>query len=125
MKNLLILAVMMMLVSCGSTQVNELKKSAIENASNWGAEIIASGATCSNKDAIKLDIKEELESLRWLKPTNVSKSIAGDLCKAAIDGIVPKFVNYATKKLPERWECTGLFVEEMGIKFTKTICEKI
>lgn len=89
----------------------EFKKTAAKVVANGTAPVISTILSCKNTTAVKEDMLKKLEE--WFKvnetqtKTMAVRGVMSPICVAAVSAILPLLVDFATKKLPEKWECNA------------------
>ena len=118
-----------LLTSCGSTKVNELKKSFAEKVSEKVKAASIHSLGCSSGDAVYSDVKFEMErSLKVEDKRSDKSAILVELCKQGVRIAFPSLINMATGKLPDSWKADGCSLSSVGNDIEKlvyTVCNKI
>ena len=106
-----ILVFTIMLSGCNS----EWQEQTAEALSSGSAPVVAAILTCSNEEAIKLDIKKKILGMSWFEKQHVKRmtlkragslGLGAALCNAAVSAVLPTLIDFASGIPPAEWGCT-------------------
>ena len=129
-KILAIFAVLLLCVSCSSSQKDELKKSFAEKVASKVKDASVHSLGCQTGEAVYQDVKEEVEKfLKVESSTEGQKSVLlTQLCYQGVKIAFPHLVELGTGKLPDSWQADGCSMDSVGDDledFAEKLCSEI
>jgi hypothetical protein len=121
MKFLMILSmafVMMFSFSC----TNQTKQVTADMVSGALSSSVITALSCENGDLVRKDIGNQVQTWFGL-PQN--KGIAGEVCKLAVNAVIPMIFTGTTLMVKPEWKCTGKASSDLVTKLASMACSTI
>lgn len=131
MKNLIFLALLALVFSSCSS--NDFKTKAVEAIGNASGVAVAKALDCKDVDAVRRDIKSQLNKLNIFKEEKESKAmsltgekgIGSSICTVAVTTVLPGLLDFGAGQLPSDWECSGDGLNTSIEKLAQSACQYI